>query len=223
MKDCTRKHLLLMIAPGLIVIGSKFISLPVLSANNAKNQDKHTIRVTTGIQQVQGWEQGLVRSNPNLARWHWDPIYSYRQGYATVSPEAMKTSNGRSLNRVSGSPGKPAYNYIVPAPQDSRPKHIPISPQAMEEVQARYSQEKPKLPTAQPVQENVLGQLNHKDTQATLVAPSVSATVATYGKPYARRERFDTALKYSSQKATVYGQLMNAKSKSGYYSAKTSK
>ena len=218
-KDFTKRYSLLVISASYIASTVYSLSLPAIAGNDTKN--KPIVRVTTGIQQVQGWEQGLVRGNPNLARWHWDPIYSYKQGYARLSPEPAKLMNGQPGNKIGGKPGAPAYKYNVPAQQDDRPNHIPFSSKALSEVQARYSQpEKTKPPRTQARSENnVFGQISNKQTQATVMSP----TVATYGHPYASQEKLNTALKYSSDKTSVYGQLVNKKQKIRYNQAKTIK
>ena len=59
----------------LITLGS-VLPLTIGPAMSDNGQVKtRQIRVTTGIGQVNGWEQSLVRRNPNLGRWHWDPVY----------------------------------------------------------------------------------------------------------------------------------------------------
>jgi hypothetical protein len=200
------------------------VYLPSQAQNQSNNQGKRTVRVTTGIQQVSGWEQGLIKANPNLARWHWDPIYSYKQGYATITPESAKSTNGIIKRPPAGNPGRPAYHYNIPAPQDNRPQHIQFSDQALKEVQARYSRPPINpLPAATPIrQENASGQLSNKETQAAMV-PSSGDSISTYGQMYKRQEIPSTALKYNLQKTSVYGQLLNTNAKVRYNSAKVVK
>lgn len=176
---------------------------PVALGNNG---DKRAIRVTTGVEQIQGWEQSLVRTNPNLARWHWDPMYSYKQGYALIGPERQKISTQNYKNQHAKSTLVPQYRY--PEAQDNRPKHIPFSSQALEEVSARYKQpEQIYAPVARPpASENVYGQLSNKNVKAVPI-------ISSYGKQYARQE--NTALKYSSQNTSVYGRVLGGKSAAG--------
>jgi len=190
-----------------------------------KNQATRTVRVTTGVEAVQGWETGLVRANPNLARWHWDPIYSYRQGYArlplqTGKPDTARTIPSKiSVQTMPAQPNKPVFNYPTAPRADSRPIHIPFSPQAIEEVNARYKQaEKKQLPEAEPGhEERISGQLSNRKT------PAGPPSIATYNQQYTRKESLDTALKYSTQRTSVYGQLLNEKEKSRYNEAKAVK
>lgn len=201
MKDFSKRYSLLIIIASFIASMIYSARLPTMAENATKKQDQRTVRVTTGIQQVQGWEQGLVRANPNLARWHWDPIYSYKQGISKLSPEPVKLIDGQRGNKVAGNPGGAAYKYHAPVSQDSRPKHIPFSDKALEEVNARYAQ-----PVKPQHEDNVYGKLNSKETQAKIISPE-SPTIATYGYPY--KVKTDTTLKYSSDKTSVYGQLLS--------------
>jgi len=214
MKDFTKRYSPLIISASLITSAVWSTVRPAIAGNDTKSQGRPTVRVTTGIQQVQGWEQGLVRANPNLARWHWDPIYSYKQGYARIGPEPIKLMNLQTGNKVVGNPSGSVYKYNVPTPQDNRPTHIPFSSKALAEVQARYSQ-----PVKPRHEDSVYGKLTSKQTQAIVIPP----TVATYGHPYNSQEKLDTALKYSSDETSVYGQLLNKRQKSRYNQAKTVK
>lgn len=78
------------------------------------------MRVTTGSVEVKGWEHNLVERTPNLARWHWDPLYSTTQGY-------------RSVPGGSGSPGsyyiKPIHAATVTSPKShyTKPIHVPFN------------------------------------------------------------------------------------------------
>ncbi len=200
MKDFTKPYSLLVISASFFVSTFYSAVLPAKAGNDAKSSNNPTVRVTTGIQQVQGWEQGLVKANPNLARWHWDTIYSYKQGVGRLRPEPIKVINGPTGNKIAGNPGGAAYKYNVPAAQDNRPKHIPYSSKALAEVQARLAQ-----PVQAQHEDNAYGKLTSKQTQAELVPE----TIATYGKPYQSKETLDTNLKFTSDKASLYGQLLN--------------
>src|SRR5579883_1911885 len=46
----------------------------------------YSVRVTTGYHTVSGWENNLVKSDPNLRRWTWVPIGSADQAYIHVAP-----------------------------------------------------------------------------------------------------------------------------------------
>ena len=203
MKDFIKPKLALML--GLALFSSACLNCSVKAQTPAKtkNEARPIVRVTTGVQAVQGWEQGLVRGNPNLARWHWDPIYSYKQGLARVGPEPLSIRNG--TGKQSGKAGPSAYQYAVPAQQDSRPQHIPFSDQAVKEVQARYRQPV-HVHTDKPIETNVFGQLSNKQTQASILPTN---TIATYGNSYKSEEKI-TGLKYSYDKTSVYGQLINS-------------
>ncbi len=216
MKETPNSYLLL---AALMTLNS--LGVPCAYADTkAKKQGvpTRTVRVTTGIEAVQGWEQGLVRGNPNLARWHWDPIYSYKQGYAKLPVQTAKPDTAIAPNQgYKHAPTKATYQYPVENRPDDRPGHLPFSPQAMEEVKARYSEAKmPQAPMDQPSYEE---RVNAKLTQPVQSEP----TTATYGRVYSRKENVGTSLKYNSQQTAVYGQLLNNKQKSSYNVAKAKK
>lgn len=48
-------------------------------------QREFSIRETHGSRQIQGWEDELVRSNPNLSHFHWNPMYSTSHSYRRMS------------------------------------------------------------------------------------------------------------------------------------------
>jgi hypothetical protein len=213
MKDFTKRYSILVVGASFILSAVCGSYLPAVAGNTAQVSDKRTVRVTTGIQQVSGWEQGLVRGNPNLARWHWDPIYSYKQGLGRVGPEPLSVKDGQRGNKVSGNSAGSAYKYNIPPQQDNRPVHIPFSSKALAEVQAKLAQ-----PVRPRNENNVYGKLSNQATQAKIISP----TVATYGSPYTSKE-LNTSLKYSSDKTAVYGELLNEKQKAAYHRTKVSK
>jgi hypothetical protein len=187
---------------------------PVLADKLSDSEIKRRqVRVTTGIGAVQGWEQGLVQQNPNLARWHWDPIYYYRQGYGPVQSRPLRTDARTTPANVSRPTGRQINEGRQPdQPHDSRPVHLPYSPQIMAELQGRLLPPKNQS-------ENTFG---HKDTVlGKLMTPSETkianyGNVLPYGKnslygnvsPY-RKHSFNTALEYNSQNIAVYGKVIN--------------
>lgn len=160
------------------------------------------VRVTTGIGSVQGWEQGLVQKNPNLSRWHWDPIYYYKQGYGPVTQKSSPM-NGRTTGKQSvNAPGN--LDNSPDVWHETKPVHIPYSPQAMAELRGRLSIPKKEPDDPLPDKETVLGKLMKR--------PPDGETIATYGKILPQRQSsLNTGLKYSSQSTAVYGQLLNRK------------
>ena len=197
MKDCSALF-------RLLITISVMLCLTIAPARSDDRQlvKSRQVRVTTGIGSVQGWEQGLVQKNPNLSRWHWDPIYYYKQGYGPVtqksSPMNGRTTGKQSVNAPGNSDNSPDIWH------ETKPVHIPYSPQAMAELRGRLSI--PKKPPDDPLadKETVLGKL--------MTRPPSGETIATYGKILPQRQNsLNTGLKYSSQSTAVYGQLLNQK------------
>jgi len=80
---------------------------------------------TAGQVEVKGWEQGILKQNPNLRHWHWDPVYANIHKYKVVhpgGPPRVKLTSGRNRDPLSA--GRPT----VPPPRVSRyikPIHVP--------------------------------------------------------------------------------------------------
>lgn len=198
----------------LLITTNGFIALTFLPAkgDNPAQSQRRQVRVTTGVGEVQGWEQQLTEKNPNLARWHWDPIYYYKQGYGTLTPRTLKGDSrptGKQSSQLSRYtlPRQITQPYSINSARDSRPLHIPFSPQAMEKVQGRLF--RPKAPSESTLEhgETLFGQL----TKPPLTEPPI----ATYKNvlPDEPKNSLNTALKYRSLKTDVYGQLLNSNSK----------
>jgi hypothetical protein len=192
---------LLITANGLLILTIG----PVLADDQAKAR-RRQVRVTTGIGSVQGWETGLVEKNPNLARWHWDPIYYYKQGYGPVTSRGLnlkldgKPTGKQSINRST----QTGLSYQTPAWHDVKPEHIPYPPQVMVELQGRLylPKKSPENPLAS--KDSVLGKLMSEQVKGE--------HIATYNNILPERQNsLNTALKYSSQTTSVYGQLLNNK------------
>ncbi len=219
MKEFTKSFSLILIISSLPVLAA----LPASAGSPEKEQPTRTVRVTTGIESVQGWEHGLIQGNPNLARWHWDPIYSYKQGYIklpvpTAKPDVARNAYSKDKQTVHYNKPAPAFQYPVVQGPDSRPTHIPYSDKALEEVRANLLA--PEMPIA-PVnesrhEENVSGRISQPSKENKVHEPVVS----TYGELYSRKDNLDTSLKYNSQRTSVYGQLINAQEKNRYNGAK---
>lgn len=199
MKAFSPQSLLTAITGGLFVLTIG----PALAGNQSEHPSAPVpVRVTTGVEEVKGWEQGLVKGNPNLGHWHWDPIYSYKQGYGVLRQKPLKPGNGPFAGGQPGKPTKSTFNYPIDH-HDVKPIHLPYSPQAMAEIQGRLSQpERQQSPENEPeTKESVSGQLtNH---------PIKQPVISSYKHTYAQLANPETALKYSNQQTDVYGQLLN--------------
>ncbi len=68
--------------------------------------------------QITGWQEDLVKRNPNLSRWHWHPVYIYKQGI--LNRNKSKAAPGRKA-------GTPKYELPVSADTTHyiKPIHLP--------------------------------------------------------------------------------------------------
>jgi hypothetical protein len=51
----------------------------VVTTSAQQAGERPGVRYTTGYTESSGWEQSLVKGQPNLGRWNWSPIVSYTQ------------------------------------------------------------------------------------------------------------------------------------------------
>lgn len=93
-------------------------------ASPAESSERPAVRVTTGVTEVKGWENSLVRRNPSLSHWHWNPIYVYRQGMNSNRP-SRPNFNHKNPN-LAKSPGTTSNQHYI------KPIHMPFSPEATE-------------------------------------------------------------------------------------------
>src|SRR5262245_40541732 len=52
----------------------------------ARSTEKRPISYTVGCVEYRNWEAALVRNNPNLRHYHWNPIYANVQAVRLVGP-----------------------------------------------------------------------------------------------------------------------------------------
>ncbi|MGH9548614.1 MAG: hypothetical protein ACRD72_25525 [Candidatus Angelobacter sp.] len=129
------------------------------------DQRSYGVRETIGTVETKGWEANLVRGNPNLAHWHWDPIYSNPQGMKYISPINI---GGKQSAPTGGHYIKPAHvPTIIPVQHRDELQDYKdaIARRHQEEVKAQLAQEKVKARLAQ---EKVRAQLAQQKTHAAL-------------------------------------------------------
>jgi hypothetical protein len=158
------------------------------------------IRVTTGSVEVKGWEHGLVKRNPNLAHWHWDPLYSNTQAYL-AAPQLHPRPGSHYINPTKvNTPRSPQSRYV-------KPIHVPFNIPAKENVSESVIARSLNNPEKESVQGNVVRSKNQADLVDKKINGKVldkpSEYVATYGETYDKEIR--VAEKHSSAK--VYGRL----------------
>ncbi|HEY9784557.1 MAG TPA: hypothetical protein V6D17_04075 [Candidatus Obscuribacterales bacterium] len=93
------------------------IAIVLLSASQAKAQQTNPImRETIGTIETRGWERTLIKGNPNLKHWHWNPIYSTVHGYKRVKPGSMKLRQEVYFKPIKEPPEKrryPKQNHVA--------------------------------------------------------------------------------------------------------------
>jgi hypothetical protein len=62
------------------------LALCLCAGSAARAERPIVVRETTGTVEVRGWEKGLLKGNPNMKHWHWNPIYANPQGLRRIRP-----------------------------------------------------------------------------------------------------------------------------------------
>ncbi len=117
----------------------------------SKRSRLSTVRVTTGVVAITGWEKDLIKNDPSLRHWHWDPVYAYKTGYPKVTDSEAKHSKAKgALQAVAMAP---RFHY-------TKPTHLP-------------------LPTPTPPDSNILEKLTGKiEVPQHSEVPAETATAA---------------------------------------------
>lgn len=125
-------------------------------AEAARQGERRPIRTTVGCVEVRNWENNILKSNPNLRHYHWNPIYANVQGTRLVGPppppRQCLTNRGkkhdvgpRSKKQQSTIANK---NYVF-RPVQARPsvykKPTQIAPQRSTGTQIAYRHVAPTL------------------------------------------------------------------------------
>lgn len=181
---------------GLPVLLLILLVLCSFQATAAHGADRPTVRVTTGVVQINGWQGDLVKHNPNLSRWHWNPVYVYKQGL--VGGGRKNTNAAGERSRASAPPPM--------LPEGSRyvkPVHVPFNPKALAEVEAKTQAKGLLIPNRS--NEIVKGKLLPvvKESQTALAPPAQSAV------KQAEYSTYDTTQIRSN--ASVHGELKEKK------------
>ncbi|MBC7999098.1 MAG: hypothetical protein IAF58_14205 [Leptolyngbya sp.] len=87
-----------------------FIAMPA----DARN---YYVRETKGTVEIKGWEKGLLKRNPNLKRWHWNPITANYNRMKPIVPgkDPWKVARQHRKDRSAMRPNVQRY---------MRPNHI---------------------------------------------------------------------------------------------------
>ena len=195
-----------------------------LFANQAEASPGETrpVRIILGSIETKNWENNLVRNNPNLAHYHWNPVYSNVQGTQLVSPMPRPPLNGTAP------PGKnPMSPHTVFHPAKPRPpvysKPRAIPPQRNTATSLDYRHALPNHDLAgrilpKKADPQVWAQLKNKQVGAELVSKpeSVQQNVSGLLKPKHRHHHSKNvsaklACRPHSVKQAVSGKLMTPK------------
>lgn len=200
-------------APSLSLL---LVALACLSINTGASaaDPRPTVRETVGTVEVRGWQNSLVKGNPNLSHWHWNPIYSNVQGYKKLAPGGAPMRQQGIYRPLKGPEPPPRYQ---------KPKHM-----AFDLSQPKPSKPYIDIPALRP-NKDVSGTLTSKDGSGTLssrdasgmlaardlngelINKEVNGKVASYSN-YSQSNSFDKGFSsdYSrSSEASVYGKVKN--------------
>lgn len=75
--------------------------------------DQRPVSVTIGCIEYRNWEANLVRNNPNLRHYHWNPIYANVQAVHMVGPGNPPPMEGTSGPKKHGGPPDSPRNLVV--------------------------------------------------------------------------------------------------------------
>jgi hypothetical protein len=210
MKDKTMKKLV-----SLLILSLATLFCPAYCQKQGHNSlasklpPGRSMRVTTGSVEVRGWERGLIERSPNLARWHWDPLYSTTQGYVTAPTVAPPLGSRYP---------KPIHVNTVRPPQSrsAKPTHIPFNLPTQENAREDVLAHRLDRPNQVSARENTATYLKWKDRPISLdktvsgeLQKKPSEDVATYGEAYNK----ELSMGEKHIKANVYGHLQGSKHK----------
>ncbi len=157
---------------------------------------KRQVRVTVGSVEVRDWEHSLVKNNPNLRHFHWNPIYANVQSREYVSPppppkfpinkrpahHEIKVDPSH-LSFKKAAPRRRVYNNPIQVPTNtSRPPQQDISGVIVNK-DGRLVWNRPTPPQKEVAaafsQDKVYPQLTNKDVGANLSTSKPTGLLAT--------------------------------------------
>jgi hypothetical protein len=153
-------------------------------AEAARQGELRPVRATVGCVEIRNWENNILKSNPNLRHYHWNPIYANVQGTRLVGPppppRQCLTSRGKkhevALKSKKHTTAINSKNYLY-RPVQSRPsvykKPTQIAPQRSTGTQIAYRHVAPSLRSTNTSigYKHVAPQLSNRDTMGRLIPP----------------------------------------------------
>lgn len=102
----------------------------------AMAQREFSVRETHGMRQIQGWEDELVRGNPNLSHFHWNPMYSTNHVYRRMSEPTAPLAVPPGPHYI-----KPTHEQTAFVKRPSiKPIHLPMATPTSRSTYTRPSQ-----------------------------------------------------------------------------------
>lgn len=126
------------------------------------------VRETQGTVKITGWQTGLVKRNPNLKRWHWNPITANYNHAKPIRPAKKPWKVNRVLR-------KGPYDMAARTPHYVRPNHasMPIARNSN-----GSASQNPRV-TNPLVSHDINGQLRSRDVAARLQSQRTQGQLAS--------------------------------------------
>lgn len=169
----------------------------------AREGERRPIRATLGCIEYRNWQENLVKTNPNLAHYHWNPIYANIQGVRLVGPPPPPKQRLTSRPKKMVVGGKPSKNqaknqqttYIY-RPAKERPsvykKPLQMAPQRHNtNTSIAYKHAAPQARTgtsASLAYKHVAPQLASRDAQGRLSARDLNGRLMPNDAPVTAAE-----------------------------------
>jgi hypothetical protein len=183
---------------------------------------KHVVRITTDSVEVKGWEHSLLKNNPNLSHWHWNPIYGNPQGRQLIEPinepDYLRRATSKRSSQIPTAPvQRNCYVKYVHAPfviPPKKPESELYGTLTANNLNGRLGSQNVN---GQLGHGDVAGQLRHSDVSGQLASRELSGqlapSVSTYDG-YKQGPAFTYTDGYnSSSQGAVYGKIASTRSK----------
>lgn len=147
----------------------------------ARENELRPVRATLGCIEYRNWQSNLVKTNPNLRHYHWNPIYANIQGTRLVGPPAppkQRLTTRPKKQELAARPkrdeAKRQPTAYVFRPAKERPSVYKqpsrMAPQAGTRTEIAYKHAAPHRKTgASLAYKHVSPQLSHRDANGRLI------------------------------------------------------
>lgn len=164
--------------PSINKVIAALACLPIFCLSAEAAERKAVVRVTTGSVQINNWQHHLVKNNPNLGHWHWNPIYANVQGLKTVRANSGPDRFHRRSGPAQLHPNV-TVTQIVPRSKSvyQRPNHIPFNLTRPPQTNVAANLRAPDV-SARLANRDVSARLGNRDVSATLRNNQVNGQLA---------------------------------------------